>query len=273
MPLQCRNARSAKPQRNIRLDRGDLSPLYNRDRVSAEPPGTAWGDSRVTKAAIDRRTPKANARSLKLENREGADQLDHPALRLMAARADIFSRQGRVDTTWRRREGKTFGPYYRLSYREGGRQRSLYLGGAGALVERVRRALRAAQRPVAEHRTLDRLRRQIRVSLRTTKHRVAALLRPLGLRLKGFEVRGWRLSPLRRLFPCRRFRPANVARVGAGKTHSKSMAYPWTVCAPDRREQCRASGSFSGKSGKCRSARRTCRTQPRLSLVPRAAPW
>jgi hypothetical protein len=58
---------------------------------------------------------------LKLENSQLADQLDHPALRLIAARPDIFSRQGHVAASYRRRNGKMFGPYYRLGYRDEGR--------------------------------------------------------------------------------------------------------------------------------------------------------
>jgi hypothetical protein len=142
--------------------------------------------------------------SLKLEISKPADQLDHPALRLIAARPDMFMRQGHVAITWRHRGGKTFGPYYRLGYREDGRQRSIYLGCAGQLVERVRQALGAGQKPLAQHRLFERLRRSILASLRVQNLRVGALLRPFGLRLKGFEVRGWRISPLRSLLPRRR---------------------------------------------------------------------
>ena len=85
-----------------------------------------------------------------MENRPLDDQLQHPALRLIAARPDIFLRQGHVAATWRRRNGKTFGPYFRLSYRGSGRQNSIYLGRAGALVERVRQALATLQQPL-EH--------------------------------------------------------------------------------------------------------------------------
>ncbi len=67
-------------------------------------------------------------RSLKLEKSKPVDQLPHPALRLIAARGDLFRSQGSVVAAWRRRNGKTFGPYYRLSYRQHGRQCSVYLG-------------------------------------------------------------------------------------------------------------------------------------------------
>jgi hypothetical protein len=50
----------------------------------------------------------------KLEIRDCADQLEHPALQLIAARPDIFNKCGHIAASYRRRNGKTFGPYYRL---------------------------------------------------------------------------------------------------------------------------------------------------------------
>jgi hypothetical protein len=46
-------------------------------------------------------------------------------LALLAARPEVFARQGSVVASWRRRGTRTYGPYYRLIYREGGRQRSI----------------------------------------------------------------------------------------------------------------------------------------------------
>ena len=149
-----------------------------------------------------------------MEKHELADQLTHVALKLIAARPDLFCRQGYVAATYRRRNGKTFGPYYLLSYREDGRVRSIYLGRAGKLVSRVRQALGAAQRPVTQYRLFERLVRQIRASLRIERIRLRSLLYPFGLRLKGAEVRGWRFSPLRWLLPRRRrLMPQLVLRV------------------------------------------------------------
>ena len=48
-----------------------------------------------------------------------------------------------------------------------------------------------------------RIDRQARAALRANNDRVTALLRPLGLRLRGFQVRGWRRSPLRFWLPRR----------------------------------------------------------------------
>jgi hypothetical protein len=147
-----------------------------------------------------------------LEISKDADQPAHPALKLIAARRALFARQGSVVATWRRRgpAQKLYGPYYSLIYREDGRQRSVYLGRVAALVQRVRGLLAALRKPLVEFRLFERLRRQGQAALRAQKLRTAALLRPLGLRLKGFEVRGWRVSFLRRLLPPRRplLRPA-----------------------------------------------------------------
>ena len=130
----------------------------------------------------------------------------HPALQLLAARPDLFRRGGHVAASWRQRDGRKFGPYFRLAYRDGDRQHSIYLGGAGPLVEQVRQQLAAIQRPYTERRALCQVEREVRTSLRLEKRHFSQLLRPLGLRLKGFELRGIRLSPLRRILPLRGFR-------------------------------------------------------------------
>jgi len=79
----------------------------------------------------------------------------------------MFARQGSAAAAWRRRGTRTYGPYYRLNYREDGRQQSVYLG------------------------------------------RLNGHLRLLGLRMQGFEVRGWRTSPMRRWL-----RSLRIPRIG-----------------------------------------------------------
>jgi hypothetical protein len=134
------------------------------------------------------------------ENMDLSPSGGHPALALLDARPDIFARRGSVVATSRRRGTRTYGPYYRLSYRDGGRQQSIYLGRASELVEQVRRKLDALQKPLRQRRAIYRLRRQVSAALRVQKTRLDARLRHFGLRLKGFEVRGWRTTPLRRLW-------------------------------------------------------------------------
>jgi hypothetical protein len=149
------------------------------------------------------------------------EQLDHAAIRLLTVRPELFARQGAVVATWGRRrpqgdspifaDTKTgtvsqgrcvsrslrYGPYYCLSYRDGGRQRSVYLGREGELVETVRWRLAGLQGPRRQRQTLERFRRQTITAMRAEKRRLDVQLRGFGLRLKGFEVRGWRASPLR----------------------------------------------------------------------------
>lgn len=101
-----------------------------------------------------------------------------------------FAAQGAVVAGWRERGGRRLGPYYRLAYREGGRQRSIYLGRYGELVRRVRALLVGLKRPLRERRRMRRLKAQVRAALGRCKARVAELLAPWGVRTKGFEFRG-----------------------------------------------------------------------------------
>lgn len=136
-----------------------------------------------------------------MEIQKPVDQLKHPAITLITARPDLFARQGSVNATWRRRNGLTFGPYYRLSYRDDGRQCAVYLGREGPLVQHVRHLLQNAQNPLRQKQIFARIEHETRLALRANNARLAALLRPLGLRLKGCEVRGWRTSSLRPWLP------------------------------------------------------------------------
>jgi hypothetical protein len=125
----------------------------------------------------------------------------HPAILLIAARPDLFARQGRVAKTWRHERGRRFGPYYRLVYREEGGRRSLYLGGDGPVVEQVRRELDCLQLPWRARRERQQLSDHAAAALRAQKTALHAALRAVGLRLQGYEVRGWRTSLMRGINP------------------------------------------------------------------------
>ncbi|MFH1923443.1 MAG: hypothetical protein ABIP48_26585 [Planctomycetota bacterium] len=131
-----------------------------------------------------------------MENRESVDQNSHRALGLIAARPEVFARQGSVVAIWRRYRGRKLGPYFRLAYREAGRQCSVYLGRAGRVVEAVRGALAELQRPLKRFREYRKARAQIKASLGPVKRELDRRLRRVGLYMKGFEVRGWRTSSL-----------------------------------------------------------------------------
>ncbi len=133
----------------------------------------------------------------------------HPALQLLRNHPERFTRQGSIVATWRTYRGRRLGPYYRLVWRENGRQRTLYLGRQGPIVDEVRRLLGIIQAPTR----LQRIIRKRRAGFRRE------VLRPLkryldetflvyggGLYLKGWELRGHyaragKLPPLR-LPPC-----------------------------------------------------------------------
>ena len=112
--------------------------------------------------------------------------------RTLAADPKLFARQGAVVASWRYYQGRKLGPYYRLAYREEGRQCFIYLGRDEGLAQAVRDLLAALKRPRRRRRLFDALRTQGRAMLRQAKASMAEELAKWGLRLKGFEVRGWR---------------------------------------------------------------------------------
>ena len=97
---------------------------------------------------------------MKLAKTQMVDQLDHAAIRLVSARRELFARQGSVVASYRYRTGRRFGPYYRLAYRDGGRQGSVYLGRAAAVVARVRHMLHDLQHLLRLRRMYARVDRQ-----------------------------------------------------------------------------------------------------------------
>jgi len=131
-----------------------------------------------------------------MENRKSVDQNSHRALGLIASRPTLFARQGAVVATWRKYRGRRLGPYFRLAYREAGRQCSVYLGRASRVVEAVRARLAELQRPLKRSRIYRQARAQIKASLGPVKRELDRRLRRVGLYMKGFEVRGWRTSSM-----------------------------------------------------------------------------
>ena len=109
----------------------------------------------------------------------------------MEAHAEELAHQGVVVASFRRRGGRVVGPYYRLTFRDGRRQRSLYLGNDVELVAEVRAALREIQTPWQERRAVRQHKKTIRKALAQCKVELRRELRRRGLRLQGYEVRGW----------------------------------------------------------------------------------
>jgi hypothetical protein len=104
--------------------------------------------------------------------------------RFILAHRPLFLANGFVVTEWRRRKGLCFGQYFRLRYRDGNIQRSIYLGPYDILAEKIRRLLQKLQ----FHRTCRRLSKKIRVSLRLEKKNLKNMLHACGYNLKGNEI-------------------------------------------------------------------------------------
>ncbi len=128
------------------------------------------------------------------------DQRLAAAVRLIAARRDLFAHQGAVVETYRRRRDGRRGPYYSLRYREAGRQCSLYLGASAATAVDIRRQLAELQSPRIAHKQhvqLKRLQRclprpQTRVVSRPGRHRPHAPRQrnpPLAARCSGLPAK------------------------------------------------------------------------------------
>jgi len=113
-------------------------------------------------------------------------------LDLIQAQPGLFARQGRVVATWRRRGPRKLGPYYELRFRQSGRCRGIYLGRDGPRVQQVRDLLDQLQQPRRRLRHYRQFRRRVRAAIGTHKTHLDTRLQSVGLRLQGFEVRGWR---------------------------------------------------------------------------------
>ena len=113
-------------------------------------------------------------------------------LAFVRGHAEVFARQGTLVAGWREYRGRRLGPYYRLAYREAGRQRSLYVGRSQGLIGLVRRLLERLQRPFRQSRLLGDLKVRARAALRGHKAVLRRHLAQWGIHLKGFEFRGLR---------------------------------------------------------------------------------
>lgn len=129
------------------------------------------------------------------EKPQSVDQRLEAVLALLSAQRATFARQGAVVTTWRQHSGRRVGPYFRLAYRSGKRQRSVYLGTCPVRAARVRTVLDELQAPLQHTRTWERWLRCGRQALRMHKRSWDEELRCQGLYLKGFEVRSVERRP------------------------------------------------------------------------------
>ncbi|MFH1924715.1 MAG: hypothetical protein ABIP48_33100 [Planctomycetota bacterium] len=110
----------------------------------------------------------------------------------VAAAPGVFAVGGTVVATWRTYRGRRLGPYFRLAYRKGRRQCSIYLGRSEELAGRVRDLLAKLQDLNRWRRTSRRMQREARKSLRRWLEYLGKQLAELGIQRKGFEFRGVR---------------------------------------------------------------------------------
>jgi len=128
-----------------------------------------------------------------MENHDPVDQnADLKTAKILAvirANRTTFSSQGAVVATWRTYQGRRLGPYYRIAYRHGGAQQSIYLGRSSERARLVRELLAQMQQPQRDARAYQRQRAQVSAGLREAKQAWDQALRCCGLHLKGFEIR------------------------------------------------------------------------------------
>ena len=113
-------------------------------------------------------------------------------LEFIHANPQIFTRRGSVVPSYRTKNGRRFGPYYRLDYVEHGRQRSRYLGRSELLAQEARNLLTQLQRPRNDHREETRATRLRQANLRKAKRHWQQTLRAYGLYSRGWSARGLR---------------------------------------------------------------------------------
>ena len=111
----------------------------------------------------------------------------------IASLKEVLARGGSIVASWRRRDGRRYGPYYRLAYRLDGRQQSIYLGGSVELVEKIRGLLGQLQEPLRLQRQLQQVRRAVTAAFRQVQADFKRVMQSRGFYTRGtLKVRGWR---------------------------------------------------------------------------------
>jgi hypothetical protein len=127
-----------------------------------------------------------------VEKQNSVDQRRLAVRTFLTAHAASLASQGAVVPTWRRRGRRRLGPYYLLVCRdEAGRQRSVYLGPSGPIVDEAREALGRLQAPRRQRREIEAVRQALRRELAKSRSELDAELAKIGLKRKGSEIRGW----------------------------------------------------------------------------------
>ena len=109
------------------------------------------------------------------------------------AHRHLLTEQGTIVKSFRARKGRIDGPYFRLTLRSPDRRQiSIYLGRVSNIVEYARRRIEEVRKDEKERRWTDQVIKSLRAELRSSRKQLAIELAPMGLTVKGCEIRGWR---------------------------------------------------------------------------------
>jgi len=120
-------------------------------------------------------------------------------LEFIQANPLTFARRGSVVASYRIKNGRHHGPYYRLAYTENGRQRSLYLGRSETLAQQARDLIDQLQQPRNDRREEARAERLRQANILRAKRHWQQTLRAYGLYTRGWVVRGFRAFGIPRI--------------------------------------------------------------------------
>jgi hypothetical protein len=126
-----------------------------------------------------------------VENSKTVDQRRQRIFAFIKKHEGHLARQGGIVATYRYRGGRAVGPYYRVAFRVGTVQQSVYMGTDLGLLAEVHLVLQELQRPYRERRALLQRKKAVRKVLAECRDELRRELARRGLRLQGYEVRGW----------------------------------------------------------------------------------
>jgi hypothetical protein len=128
-----------------------------------------------------------------VEKQKSVDQRLRTVELFLAEHGERLTTQGTIVATFRQRDGRRLGPYYRLACRDSQqRQVSVYLGAAGPVVAATRERLEQLQQRHHQQRFWKNVRQGVHQKMKAAREQLAAELALRGLYHKGAEIRGWR---------------------------------------------------------------------------------
>jgi len=110
-------------------------------------------------------------------------------LRLAADEQQALAQQGFVSAEYREQNGRRYGPYFKLRWRQDGRQRVRYLGRDLSRAEQVSAALANLQRSLQLVRDASSMMAEVRKEMRKLKETLEPHLASQGMHLHGYIAR------------------------------------------------------------------------------------